>query len=276
MKIEDTILSEFLEKVYRKYGYDFRNYNYGTLKRRINNHAIKISIDDFDSYSNLILNNKLQFNEMFTKLSINVTQFFREPDQLKIFREKVIPYLKTFTHIKIWCAGSSSGESPYSMAIILKEEGILDKSQIYATDFNNIVLKEAKEGLFDIDNFIEDETNYKISGGKYSFSNYFIKYGKYYKIKKYLKEHILFFNHNLATDSVMNEFQLIVCKNVIIYFNMKLKEDVFKLFDNSLVCNGFLILGNSEYLPNKFESKFKHYLSNSKIYHKDCSKNLKI
>ena len=268
MIIEDEKLSEFLKSVHNTYGQDFIHYHYNTLKRRIETHCIKLNINEFLEYSNLILTDKQSFEEMFRYFSINITQFFREPEQLKLFRDKVVPYLKTFSHIKIWCAGCSSGESPYSLAIMLEEEGILNKTQIYATDFNNRILAKAKEGLFDIQDFKQSYTNYEISGGRRQFKEYFIKQGKYYKIKKYLKEHILFFNHNLATDGIMNEFQLIICKNVVIYFDDILKDRVIKLFDNSLVNNGFLILGKSEYLPNQFEDKFKLYIPKSKVYHK--------
>ena len=268
--IKEEELSNFLKSIYIKYGHDFIHYNYKTLIRRIENHSITLLVKSFDEYSKLVLNSKDHFNDMFSYFSINVTEFFREPEQLKLFRENVIPYLKSFSHIKIWCAGCSSGESPYSMSIILDEAGILDRCQIYATDFNNRVLAHAKDGLFEINNFEQSYTNYELSGGTKSFKEYFIKKGKYYKVKKYLKKHILFFNHNLATDGVMNEFQVIICKNVIIYFNDILKRKVINLFDDSLDCNGFLVLGKSEYLPTQFKDKFKLYIPKSKVYHKKC------
>ncbi|MCK5110048.1 MAG: protein-glutamate O-methyltransferase CheR [Arcobacteraceae bacterium] len=270
VSIKEKELSEFLKVVYQTYGYDFIHYNHSSLKRRIEVHCIKLNIDDFDEYCKLVLNNKNNFDEMFDYFSINVTEFFREPEQLKLFREKVVPYLNSFSHIKIWCAGCSSGESPYSLSMLLDEAGILDKCQIYATDFNNRVLAHAKDGLFEINDFEQSSRNYKKSGGTKEFHNYFIKQGKYKKVKKYLKEHILFFNHNLATDGVMNEFQLIVCKNVVIYFDDKLKQRVVNLFNDSLVCNGFLILGKNEYLPKGFDDNFKLYIPKSKVYHKQC------
>ena len=270
LKIEDDKLLEFLKVVYDFYDHDFIHYNRSIIKRRIENHCIHLRIHCFDEYYKLILNSQKHFDEMFEYFSINVTEFFREPEQLKNFREKVIPYLNSFSHVKIWCAGCSSGESPYSLSMILDEEGILDKCQVYATDFNNRVLAHAKNGLFEIKDFTQSNINHKISGGTKTFQDYFIKYGKYYKIKKYLKEHILFFNHNLVTDGIMNEFQLIICKNVVLYFDSDLKMTVFDLFDKSLECNGFLILGNSEYLPLEFKEKFKLYIPKSKVYHKIC------
>ena len=275
MIIKSIDLDAFLSDIYHKYEQDFLHYNHGTLKRRITNHAMKLNIkvdkdNAFDIYKDYVLNDKSIFDEMFSYFSINVTEFFREPEQLKIFKEKVIPYLNSFSHIKIWCAGCSSGESPYSLSIILDEAGILDKSQIYATDFNNRVLSNAKDGVFDIENLEDSNKNYKISGGSCEFQDYFIKYGRYYKVKKYLKNKILFFNHNLVTEGVMNQFQLIICKNVIIYFDNILKDKVINLFKDSLECNGFLILGNSEYLPRKFEDSLINYIPKSKVYHKKC------
>ena len=272
MIIKDDKLNDFLKSIYNLYGHDFIHYHYETLKRRISVHCIKLNINSFSDYSKLVLRDKKYFDEMFKYFSINITQFFREPDQLKLFREKVIPYLKTFSHIKIWCAGCSSGESPYSLSILLDEEELLQRTQIYATDFNNRIIAQAKEGIFDIQDFKQSYHNYEVSGGKKQFKEYFIKQGKYYKIKKYLKEHILFFNHNLAVDGVINEFQLIICKNVLIYFDDILKDRVIDLFNNSLVCNGFLIIGKSEYLSNKFDNRFKPYTHLAKIYHKKCNK----
>lgn len=268
--IDKNSLAQFLKSVYTLYGHDFVHYNHTTLRRRIKIHGIKLQVDDFLLYSKMILNDKKHFDDMFEHFSINVTEFFREPKQLKIFRDSVLKYLNTFSHLKIWCAGCSSGESPYSLAMILDEMGMLDKCQIYATDFNNRVLAHAKEGLFEINDLDQSTVNYQQSGGIKEFKDYFIKKGKYYKIKKYLKEHILFFNHNLVTDGVMNEFQLIICKNVVIYFNEDLKESIINLFDKSLVYNGFLILGESEYLPSSCENRFVKYVPKSKVYHKKC------
>ena len=274
--IDDKKLAEFLKAVYYQYGYDFINYNYSAVKRRIENHCARLDFSDvekakvFDEYCKMVLTKQKYFDDMFSYFSINVTEFFREPNQLKLFRQKVIPYLNSFSHIKIWCAGCSSGEAPYTLSIILDELGLLNKCQIYATDFNNRMLAHAKDGLFEIKDFKQSNINYEKSGGTKVFQNYFIKQGKYYKIKKYLKEKILFFNHNLVTDGVINEFQLIICKNVIIYFDKNLKDTVLNLFDTSLVCNGFLILGSSEYLPTKFEDKFELYIPYSKVYHKKC------
>jgi len=270
MKIKNEVLKTFLENVRDKYGDDFVNYNYTTLKRRIEIHCMKLNIDNFYLYTQYVLGDKEIFNDMFTHFSINVTEFFREPDQLKIFKTEIIPYLKSFPYLKIWCAGCSTGEEAYSLGILLEEAEILNKCQIYATDFNNKVLAHAKEGFYEILNFNDIKEQYLSSGGDKEFSDYFIKKGKFYQIKKRIKEKILFFNHNLVTDSVINNFQLIICKNVVIYFNQDLKDTILKKFNESLVHNGFMILGSSEFLPNEFEKNMKLYIKNSKVYQKRC------
>jgi chemotaxis protein methyltransferase CheR len=207
---------------------------------------------------------------MFSHFSINVTEFFREPKQMKIFKDEIVPYLKTFPYLKIWCAGCSIGMESYSLSILLEECGITNKYQIYATDFNNKVLEHAKTGLYDIPNFEEASTTYKMSGGEYNLIDYFIKKGKFYQIKKRLKEKILYFNHNLVTDSIINNFQLIICKNVVIYFNKDLKDTILKNFNESLVPHGFMVLGNSEFLPTEFTNSMKLYNEKSKVYQKRC------
>jgi len=270
MKIDDNLLTLFLRNVKEKYGDDFLNYNCRMLKRRILIHSIKLHINSFDKYTQAVLDSMDIFDEMFSYFSINITEFFREPEQLKIFKEHIIPYLETFPYLKIWCAGCSTGESPYSLSILLEEVGLLDKCQIYATDFNNQVLSRAKNGLYDIENLEEVSKRYISSGGEKEFEKYFIKKGKYYQIKKRIKEKILFFNHNLVTDGLINTFQLIICKNVMIYFDQDLKKLTIDKFQQSLVHNGFLILGNSEYLPQSLEKDFKLYIKKSKVYQKKC------
>ena len=270
MKVKEKALETFLKDVKSKYGHDFENYNYSTIIRRIEVHCIKLNINNFYLYTQNVLNSKEIFDEMFSHFSINVTEFFREPKQLNIFVEEIIPYLKTYPYLKIWCAGCSTGMEPYSLSILLEEHGLVNKCQIYATDFNNKVLEQAKIGLYDIPKFDEVSKNYKLSGGKYELIDYFIKKGKYYQIKKRLKEKILFFNHNLVTDSIINNFQLIICKNVVIYFNEDLKDTILKKFEDSLVSHGFMILGQSEFLSRKLMNNMKLYNKNSKVYQKKC------
>ncbi len=266
--IEKNQLIDFLKAVHHLYEHDFIEYQLGTLKRRIQTHAIQLRIDSFDKYCEYVLEKRSNFEEMFKYFSINVTEFFREPEQLIILKEKVLPYLSSYAHIKIWYAGCSTGEKVYSLAIILEELGLLHKTQIYATDFNNEVLQTAANGLYELESFDKSQENYKDYKGIKDFDNYFIKNQYYMKIKDYLKKNILFFNHNLAIDKSMNEFQLIICANVLIYFNDALKDKVIKLFDISLCTNGFLMIGKNEYISENSLMNFNEYIYNKKVYKK--------
>lgn len=266
--IKDEELDSFLQEVLKVYGHDFRQYLRSTLRRRIHLHSIFIKANSFHTYSQKVLSSKETFAGMFKYLSINVTEFFRGPSELKFLRQKVLPYLSSYSHIKIWEAGCSSAMTTYSLAIILEEMGLLKKSQIYATDFNNRVLDQAKEGFYDIKHLNVARKNYTLSGGEDSFDTYIEKTKGGFKMKESIKEKTLFFNHNLVLDKSMNEFQLILCKNVLIYFNEQLKNSVIELFDNSLCVNGFLAVGKNEYLSTKSLKNYREYEHNKRVFQK--------
>ncbi len=266
--IDNSLLDELLNDINNKYGYDFRNYQKNSLKRRVKITMNRVGINNFYEFKQEVLKSLNIFEELFFDFSINVTSFFRNHDVFKYLRDEVAPYLNTFHHIKIWNAGCSTGEEPYSIAIMLNELGLLKKSQIYATDFNSIVLKKASNGLFSIDNLKANITNYELSGGEKKFNDYFNINDYCMEIKPYLKEKILFFNHNLVTDGVINEFQLIICRNVFIYFDENLKAKVINLFNDSLIRNGFLLLGESENIIDADKKGFKVENRDYKIYKK--------
>ena len=263
----DIIL--FLQKVYDKYGYDYRDYEIQSIKRRINVTMIKANIKDFKFFEIKVLDDSSLFEELFLEFSINVTEFFRDSETYKVLREKVLPYLNSYFHIKIWCCGCSTGEEPYSLAILLDELGMLKKSLIYATDINPFVLEEAKNGLFSNQKIQTSISNYLNSGGLYDLNRYFEAKKNYAKIDEKFRDNILFFQHSLIGSGVLNEFQLILCRNVMIYFNDKIKDNVLKLFSNSLDSSGFLVLGKSEeILSTEGKSYFKGYDKKNKIYKK--------
>lgn len=260
----ETNLKTFLDKIYTTYGYDYRNYETNHIQRRIEYFYNIIKPKSFEDFENRVLSNKNIFKDLFLNISINVTTFFRNPEIFKILREELLPKLDSYLDIKIWCAGCSSGEEPYSIAIFLKELGLLDRSLIYATDTNDLILEHAKNGLFSKESYNLFLKHYYQSGGSESFSEYFDDYNSFVKIKKELQEKILFFRHNLALDSKINDFQLIFCRNVIIYFDKDLKERVFNLFNQSLDNYGFLILGESESLDDN--KNFQAIDKKNKIY----------
>lgn len=259
---EELIL--LLKNIYQTYGYDYTGYNFEHIRRRVDIFYSTLKPKNFFDFQNTILSNKNIFKDLFLNISVNITTFYRNTEVFKVLREEILPKLDSFVDIKIWCAGCSSGEEPYSLAIFLKELGLLDKSLIYATDINDVILKNAQNGLYSKDNYNTFLKHYYQSGGDESFSKYFTDHDNFVELDNELKEKILFFRHNLALDSKINDFQLIFCRNVIIYFDNELKNKIFDLFHESLDNYGFLILGESESLDshksyNAIDKKNKIY-----------------
>lgn len=269
-KTDELIETELLvEAIYQKYGYDFRNYGKAHLVRRVRH---RLGMSDYKNISEMIhavLYNESFFHQILLDLSINVTEMFRDPGFYLAVRREVIPLLKTYPFVKIWHAGCSSGEEVYSMAIILKEEGLLHKTQLYATDFNQVILKHAKEAIYPVSRIREYTKNYQNAGGKRSFSDYYDASYDSVKLSEDLKKNIVFADHNLVTDSVFGEMNMIVCRNVLIYFNKHLQAKVIKLFQDSLVKGGFLCLGSKESLSGgKHADGFENVVASEKIYAK--------
>jgi len=268
-EIQDIELNLLLQAIYMKYGYDFRNYSKAHLKRRILQRLKLSGLKTITEMQKLILWDT-DFYKIFLKdLSINVTEMFRDPDFYAAFREKVIPDLRTYAHIKVWHAGCSTGEEVYSLAILLKEENLLGKTQIYATDFNKNVLEVAKHGIYSKKEIDLYDQNYKHAGGKHKLSNYYTsKYGSVL-FDKSLSKNIVFADHNLVTDGVFAEVNLVFCRNVLIYFDKKLQNKVLRLFSESLTKRGFLCLGTKESLRfTDFDNKYSVIDSKMKIYKK--------
>ena len=242
----DLEISLLLEAIFKKYGYDFREYSQAHIRRRIINRMSISGIKDIAKMQALVLNDELFVSELLQDLSITVTEMFRDPFFYKSLRENVIPILKTYPFIKIWHAGCASGEEAYSMAILLQEEGLYERTTIYATDFNQSALNSAKEGIFSNKLIKEYTANYQLSGGKESFSNYYTSHYDNVIMNQSLKKNIVWANHNLVTDSVFAEVNLLLCRNVLIYFNQNLQNKVQALFYDSLINGGILALGSKE------------------------------
>jgi chemotaxis protein methyltransferase CheR len=235
-----------LEAIFLRYGYDFRNYSKAHIKRRIL-HRLGISmLSSVTQLQDRILRDRVFFNEFLDDLSINVTEMFRDPEFYKSLRETIIPKLRTYAYFKIWHAGCSTGEEVYSLSIILKEEGLLDRCQVYATDFNRNVLEIAREGVYQKSEIEQYEKNYQLSGGTNKLSDYYKSgYGSVI-FDKELSNKIVFADHNLVTDNVFADVNLILCRNVLIYFEKGLQDKVISLFCDSLVPSGILCLGTKE------------------------------
>ncbi|MEK8129338.1 protein-glutamate O-methyltransferase CheR [Paenibacillus filicis] len=237
-----------LQAIYEAHGFDFRQYARSSLLRRLHVIRQKAGVNHLSELIPLILHDDRFIRDLLTNMSVTVTEMFRDPDFFLELRTKVIPVLKTYPFVKIWHAGCATGEEVYSMAILLQEEGFYDRVQIYATDMNQQSLKIAEEGIYPLDAIRKFTVTYNSSGGKASFSDYY--YAKYQmaKMNEDLKRNIVFTAHNLVTDHAFGEMNMIVCRNVLIYFDRQLQNQVFRLFDQSLVHRGFLCLGSKESL----------------------------
>jgi len=246
-KQTETIEADLLlEALYRKYGYDFRHYARSSLLRRLHNSREKAGAANLAELIPKVLHDEAFVNRMLLDMSVTVTEMFRDPEFFQELRSKVIPLLKTYPFVKIWHAGCATGEEVYSMAIMLKEEGFYNRVQIYATDINQESLQKAEAGIYSLDHMRTYAGNYIKSGGKAAFSDYY--YAKYQmaKMNEDLKKNIVFSAHNLVTDHAFGDMHLILCRNVLIYFDRHLQDQVLRLFDGSLVHRGFLCLGSKE------------------------------
>ncbi|MCM3387847.1 CheR family methyltransferase [Ureibacillus chungkukjangi] len=265
-KIEIYLL---LEGIYLKYGYDYRDYAYPSIKRRVWHRVHAENLNRISSLLDKVLHDSSCFERLIADFSINVTEMFRDPLFFRTFKEKVIPVLKTYPSIRIWHAGCSTGEEVYSMAILLQEAGLYEKTKIYATDINTEVLKTAKNGCFSLEHMKKYTNNYMQAGGDEAFSDYYKVTDAGVKFHTFLTENVVFAQHNLVTDSSFNEFHVILCRNVLIYFNKDLQNKVHTLFYNSLGKFGVLCLGNKESINyTNYNKMYEEISPSQKIYKK--------
>lgn len=268
-EVEEIEIDLLLEALFRRYGYDFRHYAKASITRRIRHLLEKSGRSRISEMIPELLYDKSFFEKIVYDFSITVTEMFRDPGFYRAIREKVIPYLKTYPFIKIWHAGCATGEEVYSIAIVLKEEGLYDRATIFATDFNNAALAKGKEGIYSLENIKQYTLNYQDAGGTSSFSEYYHAQYDSVIMDQSLKKNITFANHNLVTDNTFSEMHLILCRNVLIYFNKTLQDRVLRLFHDSLIHGGFLCLGTKE--SRRFSDvtgDYKRIDNKQKIYQK--------
>ncbi len=266
--VKDEEVEYLIKDVYDLYGYDFSMYSRASFKRRVNRICL---IDKFTSFAELrytLINEPDYLKRFIEEITVNVTEMFRDPYFFKALRENILPQLGTYPLIRVWVAGCSTGEEAYSIAILLKEAGLYQKSLIYATDINPSVLETARAGIFPISQMKTYSENYMMSGGKEDFSNYYTANYDSVRFDKSLKEKMILSTHNLVSDSSFNSFQLIICRNVLIYFDKGLQERVFRLFDDSLEHLGFLALGSKETLRFSNLGKTYQQITDQKIWKK--------
>lgn len=245
---EELELKLLLRAISSYYGHDFHDYAKASMVRRVYKHMEKVGINRVSALIPHFLHDTEAFNDFVRDMSVVVTEMFRDPKFFLSLRKEVVPILKTYPFVKIWHAGCASGQEVYSMAILLEEEGLLDRCQIYATDFNEHALNVARKGIYPQDEMGIYEENYKIAGGKGKLANYCHQRYDSVKFNGRLSERITFANHNLVTDGVFGEMNLVLCRNVLIYFNRALQNRVLKLLADSLVTRGVLCIGRRENL----------------------------
>jgi chemotaxis protein methyltransferase CheR len=244
--IERLEIDLLLEALHRHYGFDFRRYAPSSLRRRVRKRMEGEGVSTVTQLLDRVLHDPACLERLLRDLSVSVTAMFRDPPFFLAFRRHVIPLLRTYPFVRIWHAGCSTGEEVYSMAILLREEGLAARSRIYATDLNAAIVRQAKQGIFPLARMQEYTQNYLRAGGTRAFSDYYTAKYDGALFDPALVQHVLFAQHDLATDASFSEFNVIVCRNVLIYFNRDLKSRVLTLFHDSLAHLGFLVLGRKE------------------------------
>ena len=243
--IEQRLL---IDAIYHRYHYDFRGYAQASLKRRLASALVQFDCKTLSQLQDRVLHEPAVFPALLEYLTVQVSDMFRDPSYFQALRTEVVPLLRTYPSLRVWVAGCSAGEEVYSLAILLHEEGLLDRTLIYATDINPHALRAAEAGVFDMARVATFSENHISAGGHGSLSDYYTaRYGRVV-FDKSLREHMVFSDHSLATDSVFSETQLVSCRNVLIYFNAGLQDRAIGLFREALVHRGFLGLGSRESL----------------------------
>jgi chemotaxis protein methyltransferase CheR len=267
--LEKLEIEFLLEGIYRISGYDFREYIFSSIRRRIWHRVQAERLTTITGLQEKVFHDSSCMQRLIMDFSIQVTEMYRDPEFFGSFRRNIVPLLKDIPIIRIWHAGCSTGEEVYSMAILLLEEGLYDKTRLYATDINENAIKKAKQGIFPLGKMKIYTSNYLNAGGLQAFSDYYKVNGEKVYFDKELSKNIVFAQHNLVTDSSFNEFDVIVCRNVLIYFNKELQNRVHSLFHNSLSSTGFLVTGKKESLDfTTIKNKYKEIDLKEKIYRK--------
>jgi chemotaxis protein methyltransferase CheR len=266
-RIFDIELKLLLEGIFQCYQQDFRSYSVASLRRRMRLAMQRLNCSTLSQLQDKVLHDPAVFAQMMDYLTVQVSEMFRDPAYFLGLREHVLPVLRTYPSLKIWVAGCSRGEEVWSLAILLHEEGLLERSLIYATDINAHALQAAEAGIYDLDRVAEYSRNYLQAGGRASLSDYYTAAYGGVRFDPQLKRQMVFADHSLATDTVFSETHLVSCRNVLIYFNRGLQQRALELFRNSLVRRGFLGLGSRESLRySDVADQFQEIVAGERIY----------
>jgi chemotaxis protein methyltransferase CheR len=267
--IRDVELGLLLDAIYLTYHYDFRSYSEASIKRRVRAALVRFNCETISRLQERVLHEPQVFAELLRFLTVQVSDMFRDPTYYRALRDRVVPYLKTYASLKIWVAGCALGEEAYSLAIVLHEEGLLERTLIYATDINPESLRTAEAGVYEIDRFTRFSESYRLAGGRASLGDYYSAAYGGAVLDRRLKKAIVFSDHSLATDSVFAEMQLVSCRNVLIYFEKGLQERALGLLSDSLCRKGFLGLGLKETLRfSQHAAAFTELAPDARIYQK--------
>ncbi|RDU37638.1 protein-glutamate O-methyltransferase CheR [Neobacillus piezotolerans] len=268
MQKEELELELLLLAVYRLSGFDFRQYMNSSIMRRVQNRLRLEQLPGISRLTERVIEDDTVLKKLLDDFSINVTEMFRDPSFFASFRRNVVPHLKGLPQIRIWHAGCSTGEEAYSMAILLEEEGLGGKAKIYATDMSEKVIRAAEKGVIPLSKMQDYTKNYLQAGGRRSFSEYYTADSHFATLDPSLREKIIFAQHNLVTDGSFNEFHVVICRNVLIYFNQDLQNHVLRLINASLSQGGFLGLGSKEAIRSEAHPQFTEFDASEKIYRK--------
>ena len=265
--VEDIEIHLLLEALFRRYHYDFRHYARASIKRRLRQACVQLGYPSLSALQDALLHDETIVSRLLDYLTVQVSEMFRDPTYFRAIREQVIPHLRTYPSLKFWIAGCSGGEELYSFAILLHEEGLLDRTMLYATDINPAALETAKKGIYALDRIADFTRNHQRSGGKSSLSDYYVTAYGNAVFDKRLRAQVLFSDHSLVTDAVFAECQFVSCRNVMIYFDRPLQDRAIGLFKDSLSRRGFLGLGSKETLRfSKHMNAFSEFVREEKIY----------
>jgi chemotaxis protein methyltransferase CheR len=269
LAVADIEIRLLVQAVHLRYGHDFRDYAFASLKRRVLQAQARMGADTISALQERVLHDPAQFAQLLQYLTVPVSEMFRDPAYFLALRRQVVPVLRTYPSLKVWVAGCSTGEEAYSLAILLKEEGLLERTILYATDINHASLDKARHGIFALDPMQTFTRNYQHAGGLRSFSDYYTAAYGGALFDKALRQSITFADHSLATDAVFSETQLVSCRNVLIYFNRALQDRALGLFHESLTRRGFLGLGSKETLDfSAYADRFEPVSRPDRIYRK--------
>lgn len=264
---EEIEVRLLLDAIYRRFHYDFRQYSQASVRRRLTQALTALGCQTFSALQDRVLHEPTAFPILLQYLTVQVSDLFRDPGYFRVFRERVVPVLRTYPSLKIWIAGCSAGEEVWSFAILLREEGLLEKTILYATDINGEALRAAEAGIYSLERMKAFTANHQASGAPCSLSNYYTaNYGSAV-FDRSLRKNVVFSDHSLATDAVFAEMQLVSCRNVLIYFERPLQERAVALFRDSLCVRGFLGLGAKETLRfSKHEADFDVFAAEERWY----------